>query len=811
MDAVSNRDGGDPSFQTKCSDPALHLWQASGITEQIIERPKERKIIQDALERLSQPITSPIQDSYHSSSPRGEDIWHWHRASFSSHPSYHHQQHQHMDETTEPNYYARSSYHNPPLIPPSQAIFISSSKAGVGVDGLLRGFISSQERLYGHRKNLILIDCDRGSHPDPHVPIIRALSAWADRSTSSRIFSSQNDTPTSASSEDTTFLNNFVQFFNEALEVKERRFIQTHIPSLYQVLKRYDLGKTNAGNGGTGGPSWSSSREQVVHVDRHPYRNSHSSFSSRHAETLYSCQKLATVFRPTFAKFVYSLTEAMEWYMERGGMTKDNSTTIHSVPTIIVFQNLHRGDEVLLETLQYLLRAQDLRPLERPYLAIVTYQQDLSNYMPPAIEIAFHELNRPQVQKTKMSLEPLDRSVLERRLEDLLQEDDGETLQALLGDGCESWLVAKKLEACVLNRSLTLDIRSSSWTFEDEVPHLSPFELSGLDRISPLDFQFLQIFSCLGMKTSKSILLHAQASDNLDSQLAWAVEHGFLLSNGNEEYEFMSEALRDLIYHGISDNDRPKFHYQIAENLWLSFDIDELDKHLVVVVENLWSGRVCLATQRRRIAVAQLCLRAGEQRAEVSAYRSAHFYFMSGIELLSDSWSEAYELCLALHSSACEVAFCLALWEDIMTLAGVIIAKAKTLQDEVRAHISKIYAMGTQGDCTACIDYGSSLLSKLGEPIPRKASRMQTILSSFRTSHRLSRLTDDSIMRLPAMASMEKISAMRTLNSLLPYAINDDYLLVALLVDKMIELTLKHGTSALSGVAFAMLASVQCW
>lgn len=71
--------------------------------------------------------------------------------------------------------------------------------------------------------------------------------------------------------------------------------------------------------------------------------------------------------------------------------------------------------------------------------------------------------------------------------------------------------------------------------------------------------------------------------------------------------------------------------------------------------------------------------------------------------------------------------------------------------------------------------------------------------------------TDEQILRLPPMENSEKQSAMRILNSMIPYIFNAKYFLIPVVIDKMIELTLDYGTSALSGIAFAMLGAVQCW
>ena len=152
-----------------------------------------------------------------------------------------------------------------------------------------------------------------------------------------------------------------------------------------------------------------------------------------------------------------------------------------------------------------------------------------------------------------------------------------------------------------MDGALALDDVTRTWEFYPN--HVVPsstktsFALAGLNQLSSEDLQFLKILSCLGMKTTRAILTQARASDNLDAQLASAVDRGLLVptNDGNEtdkEYRFVDEALRDFIYNDIPTEDRPKFHYQIAENLWLYFDLEELDEHIVLVVETHDAGVV---------------------------------------------------------------------------------------------------------------------------------------------------------------------------------------------------------------------------
>ena len=336
----------------------------------------------------------------------------------------------------------------------SEAIFVSCSQAGVGEDALIQQLRDYAARDEQQQQGLWLtVDCDRGWHPDPHVPILRALTEWVDAATT------QASTPV---------LAQFTQHLQQSLTNKERDFLTQHIPQLAVLLNQYgthhnadktaitmnSAAATNSTTTRQRRPSRSAGLFQSL---RHLSLSSSISASASPTMTtttthnttttttttnnnhtaLYSCQKRATLFRPAWAKFVYSIAAAT------------------AEPTVILFQGLHRGDEVILDMLRHLLRAQDLRNWEQPYLLVTTYQTNPMHYMTACIHAVFTQLHRRQVQKTLIQLTPLDKQRLVQRIEQTINMKPGnDTIDTLLESGCASWIVEKRLQACVLDGSL---------------------------------------------------------------------------------------------------------------------------------------------------------------------------------------------------------------------------------------------------------------------------------------------------------------------------------------------------------------------
>jgi predicted ATPase len=182
------------------------------------------------------------------------------------------------------------------------------------------------------------------------------------------------------------------------------------------------------------------------------------------------------------------------------------------------------------------------------------------------------------------------------------------------------------------------------------------------------------------------------------------------------------------------------------------------------------------------------------------------------MELLGiNGWENSYDVCLALNSAACEVAYCVSKYEDIHRFADDTIAEAKNFTDSLRVQITKIYAIGTNEDPSKSLEYGNILLERLGEAVGTAPKQQQADAAIRRILRRLQGCTDGHILRLSSMEDSDKLAAMQILNCYVPYVFAVDHHLAPIVVERMIALTLDYGISALSGVGFAYLGTVLCW
>lgn len=85
---------------------------------------------------------------------------------------------------------------------------------------------------------------------------------------------------------------------------------------------------------------------------------------------------------------------------------------------------------------------------------------------------------------------------------------------------------------------------------------------------------------------------------------------------------------------------------------------DELERHVVVVVNQLRRGEALITSQDERSALAKLSLMAAKEAVQASSSPLEAEYLSHGIALLSTNcWEEEYELSPDLHCSNAEVLY----------------------------------------------------------------------------------------------------------------------------------------------------------
>ena len=127
------------------------------------------------------------------------------------------------------------------------------------------------------------------------------------------------------------------------------------------------------------------------------------------------------------------------------------------------------------------------------------------------------------------------------------------------------------------------------------------------------------------------------------------------------------------------------------------------------------------------------------------------------------------------------------------------------------ARSTQIYSLGSRNEQLEAIKIGLDTLKQLGISFPSKdVSRLRVYIAARRLKSLLRGRSDEDILKLPRMKDPKKLAAMQILNHVVLYTMYATPSLSALLIFKMVELTVKYGLSAIASVGFAIYGTILC-
>jgi predicted ATPase len=323
--------------------------------------------------------------------------------------------------------------------------------------------------------------------------------------------------------------------------------------------------------------------------------------------------------------------------------------------------------------------------------------------------------------------------------------------------------------------------------------------------------EVLKFASFLGSNLDVEILQRL-TMEPISSCLQTAEERGLIVYQSlSRHWQFAHDGIQELIWGQIPANERRAFRYRLGRKLWRSFDMDELDRFIFVVVGQFMVASDLMTEEKERVAVAKLYLRAGERAVQLSSFQTSFIYLKQGISLLGlRSWRDEYSLCLNLYNSAAEVACCTGQFDTVYELVDEVARNSRSVDDTLPSLTTKIHALGSSGRLREAVHLGLELLKHLGEAFPSKAAPVHAKREFQRIEKRLKGKTDEDILRLPLMKDSNSLSAMQILNVIFLYVFMTDKHLAPLVGFRVMTLTLDHGLCTVSCLGFAIVAMYLC-
>jgi histidine kinase len=496
-----------------------------------------------------------------------------------------------------------------------------------------------------------------------------------------------------------------------------------------------------------------------------------------------------------------------------------NAISTKEHPLVLFIDDLQWADSASLSLLHTLMT--DLAGGH--LLCIGAYRDNEVSATHPAI-VAFDQIQQESGCVRTVSIGNLTKEDVTALIMDALHatEDEAFVLMRLVYAKTKgnAFFVTQFLKSIYEEKLLVFDHDRLKWTWDmdrvseknitDNVVELMTGKIL---RLPATTQELLKTGACIGSGFSYEMLglIVARSEEELRLDLFHALKEGLVVPQGNDRIRFSHDRIQQAVYSLIPTEKKSKVHLNIGRLLLRNIPTEKRDERIFDIVNQLNSGMGLLRDEAEREELATLNLQAGRKAKQNSAFQPSFEYLTNGISLLrTDRWTAQYDLCLPLHSEACEAAYLNGEFDRMEGLFQEIIAHAHTILEKVKPYEIRILAYKAQNKLHDAIATGLEVLEQLGERFPKKANMLHVAQGLISTLWKLRDKNSAYLMDLPVMVDKEKIAAMRIIADITSSVYWGMPNLLPLIVFRMVGISLKYGNTAVSCFAYGSYGVINC-
>ena len=269
-----------------------------------------------------------------------------------------------------------------------------------------------------------------------------------------------------------------------------------------------------------------------------------------------------------------------------------------------------------------------------------------------------------------------------------------------------------------------------------------------IDQLPLATRTVLQAAACAGHRIDPLLLARVLRHDRSDIavHLRTAMKSGLLRSftdvpagqqvpDGDpaHAWEFAHDHICQAVYHTIPKDTARGLHWSIGKALLAEDNAGTPEKKIFDIVHQLRRGMPPNLDREERIELARLNLAAGRAAMETVGFETAARYLRHARDLLSDNnWDTHYELNAAIHAGLAKCEFVLGNFDASEHLFGLLLQKAPSLLERVRAYNSMIELHTAAGNIDKALTLGRRALGLLGIHLPHRTNRFKLMMLLLR-------------------------------------------------------------------------------
>lgn len=281
--------------------------------------------------------------------------------------------------------------------------------------------------------------------------------------------------------------------------------------------------------------------------------------------------------------------------------------------------------------------------------------------------------------------------------------------------------------------------------------------------------------------------------------------HGDLVRiESKPEYKFLHDRVQQAAYSSMSEDERRQLHLQIGRILLKELSGAQLNERVFEVTGHFNQSNHDFSGDDERLNVVNLNRMSGHKARASAAFLMAQEYFVQAIEFIKEAdWKAKAGLVSGIFIEAAEIAAMNASYgfmEDILQ-------KLEQHSDDVYVKLSarkvRIQAFVAQNRSTEAVDVGVDSVCIFGVHLPRHPVQEDVQATLIETMQLLAGKTDIELADTSREAEAETRIALELLNDFSAATFQNQPMLFALLVCKMVQLSAQRGNTPTTAFAYA--------
>jgi PAS domain S-box-containing protein len=327
----------------------------------------------------------------------------------------------------------------------------------------------------------------------------------------------------------------------------------------------------------------------------------------------------------------------------------------------------------------------------------------------------------------------------------------------------------------------------------------------------PTDTQrALRHMACLGNSADAAVLgtTYEDSNEELERDLRHAQQSGLVFRLG-DTYRFLHDRVQEAAYSLVPEPQRAATHLRIGRLLTAHTPLEKREEAIFEIVNQLNRATALLSSRSEKEQLAEFNLMAGKRAKASTAYASALKYLVAGTALLSDDgWEHRPDLMFTLELFRAECEFLTGEVASAETRLTMLSSRAVTAVD--RANVtclqSDVYTTLDRSDRAVEVCLG--FLRPLGIEWSPHPTQEEVRREYERTWTLLGQREIEELIDLPLMSDPEAQATMEVLTKAWAPATFTDTHLQALVLLRMVNLSLGFGNTEASSQAYAHVFAI---